>query len=44
MQGFDFKYFIFKQAINMYDSMEISENIYVGVFEPSYKTKTDKLS
>ena len=39
VQGFDFKPFTFKQAINMFYSMDILENIYEGVFEPSYKAK-----
>ena len=37
--GIDFKPFTFKQAINMFYSMDILENIYEGVFEPSYKAK-----
>ena len=40
MQVFDFESVTFKKTINMFKHMEISENIYEGVVEHYYKTKT----
>ena len=40
VQGFYFESVDFKKAINMFDHVEKSVNIYEGVIEPSYKTKT----
>ena len=40
--GLYFKAVIFKQAINMFDNMEIPESIYEGVVQTSYKTKTTR--
>ena len=37
VQGFDCESITFKEAVNMFDCMEISESIYEGVVEPSYK-------
>ena len=37
MQGFDCKYIIFKNAVNMFERMDIEESIYEGLVEPSYK-------
>ena len=37
VQGFDCEYINSKKAVNMFESMEISESIYQGVVEPSYK-------
>ena len=36
-QGFDCESITFKEAVNMFKHMDISEPIYVGVVEPSYK-------
>ena len=33
--GFDFENVLFKQAIKMFERMEIAENIYEVVVEPS---------
>ena len=40
VQGFDCWSTTFKKAVNMFDRMEISESIYEGVVEPSYKKPT----
>ena len=37
VQGFGCEYITFKAAINTFERMEISEYIYEGVVEPSYK-------
>ena len=37
VQGFDFESITFKKSVNMFERMEISESIYKGVLEPSYK-------
>ena len=37
VQGFYCKYIYFLKAVNMFDSMEISESVYEGVVTPSYK-------
>ena len=36
VQGFDYEYILFKNAVNMFENMEIPESIYQGVVEPSY--------
>ena len=36
VKGFYWKYIYFKNTINMFERMEISENIYEGVVTPSY--------
>ena len=36
-QGFYFEPVDFKAAVNIFELMEISESIYEGVVEPSYK-------
>ena len=41
---FDFEPAFLKQAVNIFESLEISENIYEGVLEPSYKKSTRKES
>ena len=40
VQGFDCESSTFKKAVNMFKHMEISESIYEGVVEPSYKKLT----
>ena len=40
VQGFDCESITFKKAVNMFEHMEISESIYEGVVEPSYKKPT----
>ena len=40
VQGFDCESITFKKAVNMFESMEISESIYEVVLEPSYKKHT----
>ena len=40
MQVFDFESVTFKKTINMFKHMEISENIFEGVVEHYYKSKT----
>ena len=40
VQGFDCEYITFKIAVNMFESMDISESIYEGVVEPSDKKPT----
>ena len=42
VQGFDCEYITFKKAINMFESIYISESFYEGVVEPSYKKPTRK--
>ena len=42
MCRFYFEAVAFKQAIDMFEHMEIAGNIYEGVVEPSYKTKTTR--
>ena len=37
VQGFDCGSITFKKAINIFERMEISEFIYEGIVEPSYK-------
>ena len=37
VQGFDCETISFKKAVNMFELMEIAENIYEGVVTPSYK-------
>ena len=39
---FYFEAVTFKKAINLFEIMEIAENIYEGVLEPYYKTKTTR--
>ena len=36
-QGFCYKSISFKKAVNMFEGIEISESIYGGVIQPSYK-------
>ena len=36
LQGFDYDTISFKQSVNMFELMEISENTYKGVVTPSY--------
>ena len=36
VQVFDCNYITFKNAVNMFERMEISESIYEGIVEPSY--------
>ena len=40
VQGFDWKYITLKKAVNMFEWMDISESIYKGVLETSYKKIT----
>ena len=40
VQGFYWEYITFKNAVNMFEHMEITESIYKGVVEPSYKKPT----
>ena len=40
VQGFDCETFPFEKADNMFERMQISENIYEAVLEPSYKNST----
>ena len=40
VQGFYFKYILFKKAVNMFERMEIAESIYKGVVEHFYKKST----
>ena len=40
VQGFGCDYITFKKAVDMFERMEISESIYKGVVEPSYKKPT----
>ena len=40
VQGFYYKPINFKASANMFEFMEISESIYKGVVEPSYKKTT----
>ena len=40
VQGFDCESISFKKAVNMFECMEITEYIYKGVVEPSYKKPT----
>ena len=40
VQGFDCESITFKKAVNMFESMKISESIYEVVLEPSYKKHT----
>ena len=42
VQEFYFELVFLKQYINMFESMEISKNIYEGVVELSYKKTTRK--
>ena len=44
MQGFDCEYILFKKSVNMFELMEISESIYEGVVETSYKKPTREAS
>ena len=37
VQGFDCKSYYFKEAVNMFEHMDIAESIYEGVITPSYK-------
>ena len=37
MQGFDCAFITFKNDVNMFEHMEITESICEGVVEPSYK-------
>ena len=36
VQGFGYEYITFKESINMFECMEISEYIHEVVVEPSY--------
>ena len=40
VQGFDCGTITFKEAVNMFECMEIAEYIYEGVVEHSYKKST----
>ena len=40
VQGFDYESITFKKTVNMFEHMEISESIYEGIVEPSYKKPT----
>ena len=40
VQGFDCETISFKNAVNMFDNMEIAGSIYEGVVTPSYKKNT----
>ena len=40
VQGFDCESITFKKSVNMFERMEISESIYEGIVEPSYKKTT----
>ena len=40
VQGFDCESITFKKSINMFEHMEITESIYEGVVETSYKKLT----
>ena len=37
VQGFRYKYILFKITVNMFECMEIAEFIYKVLLEPSYK-------
>ena len=39
VQGFYCESITFQAAVNMFECMEMSESIYEGVVEPSYKTR-----
>ena len=41
-QGFDYEYIYLKNAVNMFEIMEIAESIYGGVVTTSYK-KTNRV-
>ena len=43
LQVFDFKNLPFKKAINMFERMKISEQIYKGVVEKHYKNPTERV-
>ena len=43
MQGFDCESITSKSTVNMFERMEISESIYEGVVEPSYKNQLGKI-
>ena len=43
VQGFDCKYILFKNSVNMFESMEIEEYIYRGVVKPFYKNLPGKM-
>ena len=40
VQGFDCESITFKKDVNMFERMGISESIYKGVVDPSYKKPT----
>ena len=40
VQVFDCEYINFKKSANMFECMKVSESIYKGVVEPSYKKPT----
>ena len=40
VQGFDYDFFSFQRAVNMFERMEIAESIYECVVTPSYKKTT----
>ena len=40
VQGFDREHILLKKIVNMFELMDISEYIYEGVAEPSYKKTT----
>ena len=37
VRGFDYESILFNKSVYMFEQMEISEYIYKGVLEPSYK-------
>ena len=43
VQGFDFCILLLKNAINMFERMDIADSIYEGVVEPSYKKLLGKM-
>ena len=42
IKGFDWEFITFKKAVNIFERMEISESIYEGVVELSYKKHSRK--
>ena len=40
VKGFDCESILFKKSVNMFERMKITEYIYEGVVEPSYKRPT----
>ena len=40
VQGFYCEYISFLKSVNMFEIMEITESVYKGVVEPSYKKPT----